>query len=219
MPMKRVVFLTMVMSVSTAFIVPENFLHRENSPGDTTGYVLVKEYRDIKLYEKWDSIDSHELAREVKAVFTVKTEPGLAASFLRDESKGMQWNKNTLAYKVLEGDQKWICYIQYDLPWPVHNQDCVLQYTPYYVSDSLTITFKSAAHSLFPVRDNIDRIHDISGKWVMTKISEGIRVEYFITTIPSKTLPRWVTDPIIRNNLLNTLVEFRTLLESQKSKY
>lgn len=208
----------MVLSISAAFTVPENFYDLKTSTGDTTGYILVKEYSGIRLFEKWDSINSHELAREVKAVFAVKTEPGLAASFLRDESKGMQWNKNTLAYKVLKGDQKWICYIQYDLPWPVHNQDCVLLYTEYFSHDTLNIFFKSVEHALFPVQNNVARIHDISGKWMLTRNSGGIQVEYHITTTPSKTLPRWVTDPIIRNNLLNTLVEFRTLLESQESK-
>lgn len=78
---------------------------------------------------------------------------------------------------------------------------------------SLKIAFKSVDHPLFPEQKNVDRISGTSGKWILTKKTKGIQVEYFITTTPSKILPAWVTDPIIINNFLSTMKEFREILE------
>lgn len=183
---------------------------------DTADYTLVKKSNGIELYEKWDSIDSETYAREVKAVFTVDTDLKSAAQLLQDQTKGKRWNKASSAYKILKEDDHWVSYIQYDLPWPVRNQDCVLRNTENYVGDSvLTIEFKSVIHSSFPARTNVERIDKVIGKWIFTKTPAGTQVEYFITTTPSKILPAWVTDPIIRNNLLNTLIEFRAILDKR----
>ncbi|MGC1241633.1 MAG: hypothetical protein WA874_08595, partial [Chryseosolibacter sp.] len=59
---------------------------------------------------------------------------------------------------------------------------------------------------------------DISGKWVFTKTVEGFLVEYYITTRPSSTLPTWLTDPIIRNNLAETLRSFSKILEARNTQ-
>ena len=113
----------------------------------------------------------------------------------------------------MEKNGNWICNIQYDLPWPLSNQDCVLQYREIYRADKLVIGFKSIDHPMFPSQKGVMRIHDVQGKWVLTQNVQGIKVEYFISTTPVKTLPKWMTDPIIRNNLIRTMIEFRGILE------
>ena len=70
-------------------------------------------------------------------------------------------------------------------------------------------------HSSFPVRNRVARIPQIEGKWIFTAFDDKLQVEYYIATTPSKTLPGWVTDPIIRNNLVETLHIFRQILESR----
>jgi hypothetical protein len=128
---------------------------------------------------------------------------------------GRTWNPRVKTYKVLSPEEtSWVCYIEYDLPWPVSNQDCVLQYKLLqHSAESVEITFKGMEHPLFPRRKRIERIADIRGRWIFTRTSEGISVEYYISTTPSSTLPSWVTDPIIRNNLIETLASFRKILE------
>jgi hypothetical protein len=183
---------------------------------DTADFVLVKTVRGINLYERWHMIVPGELAREVKAVFTVDAEMGDVASLIKNEALALEWNKNTKVYNVEPGNYDgWICYLQYDLPWPVSNQDCVLKYSQHSQADKIHIYFNAIEHPLFPLRDGVDRIQDVKGKWVISRLEGHIKIEYYITTTPSKTLPRWITDPIIRNNLTETMRAFRQLLEGE----
>lgn len=209
----------MILTICAVGVIPGYFSKNKNRSmhADTAGFVLVKRSGGVALYEKWNTLETNEPARELKAVLNLRAEMNAVAALIKDERQGMQWNKHASAYTVVpEGRKHWVCHIQYDLPWPVSNQDCVLKYTTQQASDTLAITFESVEHRMFPVQSGVTRIAGLKGKWVLLKTADGIKVDYFITTTPSKTFPRWVTDPIIRNNLLNTMVAFRTILEKQK---
>jgi hypothetical protein len=181
---------------------------------DTANFVLVKEDNGIAIYERWYEVRPDLQAREIKATFRANAQPHAAVALLRNESKGRMWNKNTESYRILHQDDNiWFGYIQYDLPWPVSNQDCVLQYSQNLRGNSLHIEFKETDHPAFPIQKRIHRIPQINGRWIFTEGEQGISVEYYITTTPSATLPTWLTDPIIRNNLIETLQVFRKILE------
>jgi hypothetical protein len=181
---------------------------------DTTEFALVRNSNGINIYERWYSITGGRQAREVKAVFTVEAEPAAALALIKDDSRGREWNSGTKSYSVVPaGAGRWICHIEYDFPWPLSNQDCVLQYTEKCSADGVEICFRGADHPSFPVRKRVQRIPDIRGKWVLKKSRQGTAVEYFITTKPSETFPAWVTDPVVRGNLLETLDSFRQILQ------
>lgn len=185
---------------------------------DTASFVLVKQNNGITLYERWYAINPHQQAREVKATFTVNAGSEAAVALIKDESRGRKWNRNTEEYRVLpSADNMWFSYIQYDLPWPVSNQDCVLRYDQNYSGDSMEIVFRNTQHPAFPIQKRIQRIPEISGKWIFRETARGMDVEYYITTTPSATLPTWITDPIIRNNLIETLQHFKRILEQKRS--
>ena len=195
----------------------ENAWALEPFATDTTGFYLVKKSAGIDLYERWYAIKPDQPAREIRATFMIDTTPEAAIALMKDASKGKQWNKSTDTYNVVEAaEDSWICYIQYNLPWPVSNQDCVLHYNVHLKTDTVTISFNGIEHSLFPVYRRVQRIQEIRGKWIFIKTGNQFKVEYYITTTPSRTLPGWMTDPIIRNNLVDTMVSFRSLLEGKK---
>ena len=181
---------------------------------DTAEFVLVKENKGITLYERWYAVSPDLQAREVKATLVINASAEAAVALIRDEALGKKWNRNTESYKVLSEDSdNWFGYIQYDLPWPVSNQDCVLKYNRYVSEDATSIFFENTKHPAFPPQKRIQRIPEISGKWIFTETETGMAVEYYITTMPSATLPTWITDPIIRNNLIETLHHFKNILE------
>lgn len=184
-----------------------------NGP-DTADFVLVRKDHGVALYERWYSISDDLQAREVKATFVVKASAEEAIALIKDEAKGKEWNRNTESYKVLnKNDNAWVGYIQYDLPWPVSDQDCVLRYDVYLRDHATEVLFANTHHPAFPPQKRVQRIPQISGKWVFTERGNDIAVEYYITTTPSSTLPTWITDPIIRKNLIETLTGFREILE------
>ncbi len=43
--------------------------------------------------------------------------------------------------------------------------------------------------------------------------SGNVKVTYLITTDRSREIPRWVSDPIVHNNLIKTMSKFKTLAE------
>jgi hypothetical protein len=197
----------------------QDFARSAYSDNDSSGFLLVKKAKGIELYEKWYEITDNRMAREVKVVYTINATMESAAALIESESLATQWNKSSSMYKIISTDENsWISYIQYDLPWPMDNQDCVLQYSVSDLTDThIIIDFKSVEHEIFPTSNNVIRIADIRGKWVFRETVTGTIVEYSITTMPSPTLPRWVTDPLVRNNLIDTMDEFRTLLETAKN--
>lgn len=202
--------LTLQTPVAAAF-------NTSHAVSDTAQFALVKQNGGISLYERWYVGPTDIKAREVKAIFLVDIEPDAAVALIRDQRRGREWNKNTREYKVveLEGD-KWISYMHYDLPWPLSDQDCVLEHSPYRHNNSIYIPFEAVPHVDFPESDRVQRIPNIRGKWVFSPDPAGTRVEYYITTTPSSSLPTWVTDPVIRNNLIASLQAFRDILQSKE---
>ena len=206
---------TLVVIMLLAHFLPGNARRMDMSSIDTADFTLVKAARGIALYERWYTVTSTVSAREIKATFTVRTEPAAALALLRNDMKGELWNKNANTYEVVDiREHSWVSYIQYDLPWPLKNQDCVLEYNIRGEPDNLRITFRNIDHTAFPVKNRVQRIPDIRGRWILRALDGKVLVEYYISTKPSKTLPGWITDPIIRNNLLETVDAFRATLEN-----
>ncbi|MDF2187316.1 START domain-containing protein [Paraflavitalea sp. CAU 1676] len=182
-------------------------------------FKLVKSDKVVSLYERWIPGSGGEQVREVKALFEVKTGIEAAITLLTDQAKGKEWNAQAEQYKVLSSGNRnqWITYTRYSVPWPFGDQDCCLSH---HVSKDPnnpragTIYFESIDHIQFPVKTSVTRIQGTKGRWVFEEIRPGtISVAYIVSTNRSKKLPRWVTDPIVRNNLFTTMTTFRSLLE------
>ncbi|HEY0741540.1 MAG TPA: hypothetical protein VGD40_08760 [Chryseosolibacter sp.] len=193
-------------------------LHR-TTPSDSplsTDFTLVERRGNIALYERWFLYDSVTKAREIKLVFQVKTNLQSAVNLLRDEPNAHKWNLRTSQFRVVpDSDERWVNYIRYDLPWPLSDHDCVLQYNLQQPSSSTCIvSFETSSHSKFPKTEDASRLSDIRGRWLLKQHHDSVHIEYLVTTVPSSSLPRWVTDPIIRNNLLDTMVKFSKFLEA-----
>lgn len=204
----------MFSAILMVFAAPDLWAGRQES-SDTTAFTLVKTYDGVRLYERWYSIAGGEQARELKARFDVKSDAAAAVALIRDQGRGTTWNSRTKKYRILpSGTDAWLCHIEYDFPWPVSDQDCVLEFSERLIDGFLEVSFKGMDDPAFPARHNVQRIRNIAGKWVFRRAEDGISVEYFITTKPSTTLPAWITDPIIRNNLMTTLTSFRGILEA-----
>ncbi len=175
-------------------------------------FKLVKQAERVFLYERWLEAGSGEKVRELKAVFLIRSDIGSIVKMLKDPVRGKEWNVHAKMYRIipLSEENKWISYIQYSIPWPFEDQDCCLTFQ--YRDNE--VSFESTLHSAFPVGGNMTRITGTRGKWVLENMHSGnVRVTYLVTTDRSKRIPRWVSDPIVHNNLIKTMAKFRSLLE------
>lgn len=188
---------------------------------DTTDeFKLVKYQNSVALYERWVQHNGEEV-RELKAEFTIKAQDKEAfIQLLRDEKKGLAWNANVINYRVLPGktSRQWMVYLKYDIPWPLNDNDCLLSFSyanPEPDEKVTEILFSSTESSHFPVTEGVNRITGTKGKWILEDIGGSFKVTYFIATDRSRTIPRWISDPLIHDNLCRTMTAFKRLLEEK----
>lgn len=178
----------------------------------SSDFKLVKQADNIFLYERWIESAQSGKVREIKAVFLVRSSVPAIIQLLKDPSRGKSWNTNAKDYRVLalpEAD-RWISYIQYDIPWPFDDQDCCLAF--HYQNNE--VNFESTRNAAFPEAEGMQRITGTRGKWVMENMHSGnVKVTYLISTDRSKKIPRWVSDPIVHSNLFKTMAQFKKLAE------
>lgn len=173
---------------------------------------LVKQSSDIFLYERWIG-GGDEAVRELKAVFLVRADAPAIIRLLRDPQRGPRWNPSAREYKVVPAPEPdhWYNYIRYAIPWPFEDQDCCLSF---HIHSPLEVQFESAQHPDYPPGEGRTRLTGVKGRWIMEPRHSGmVQVQYFITTHRNRKLPRWASDPIVHNNLVKTMTQFKQLAE------
>lgn len=183
---------------------------------EKTPYVLVKTKNNIALYEHWIPGASNISIREIKVEFVTAAGHEKIIALLKDASRGKDWNKNAVTYNtVLQSDISWITYIRYRIPWPFDDQDICMQY--HVVHGNKTgheVHFQSVVSEHFPLNKNVTRVAGAKGKWLFTRTSgDKTQIVYTIATEKSVQVPRWVSDPLVHNNLLDAMDALRKIAE------
>jgi len=187
------------------------------------GFKLIKKDNNISIYERWinyPKATSPTVAREVKGEFIVNSNIYAALRLIKNEKRIMDWQSHVSEFKIyLKPDTlSWNEYSYHDIPWPVSDQDHYLVYklTVIKPDQLLLITFESAANDVVaPVREDVSRM-GLSGSWRLEKISpRQIKVVYKIISKPSN-IPKFITDPVIRSNMMTTIKSYIDILEGRK---
>ena len=187
---------------------------------DTEDFVLVKKDGTTAIYERWivfPNSDPPIEAREVKGEFYFNNSMFAGLNLIQDENKIQQWQKHVSEFKVYpqRDTMSWMEYSYHDIPWPVSDQDHLLKYTIREIipGKSLFLTFESHENNtIAPVRKGVTRM-ELSGSWTWEHVSPGrTKVTYRILSKPIG-IPKWLTDPIIRSNIMTTIEEYIALLE------
>lgn len=187
---------------------------------DKEGFVVVKKAGTTTIYERWITFPNSDppiKAREVKGEFFFRNTMFAGLNLLQDEKKIQEWQSHVSEFKVyLQRDtMNWMEYSYHDIPWPVSDQDHLLKYTieEFIPEKSLFITFESRQNeTLAPVRKGVTRMV-LSGSWKWEQLSAcETKVTYRILSKPIG-IPKWLTDPIIRSNIMTTIEEYIALLE------
>ncbi len=186
-------------------------------------FKLVKEDETISLYERWVP-GKDEPVREIKAVLFIDANVDDIIRLLKDAPKGKKWNGNASRYEVREHNfSSWTTYIRYDLPWPMDDQDCCLGYK---VMESqpgskiTTIKFEERGSTACPLQKDVVRVAGTKGYWQIEEWSDGkLKIEYLITSDRSKKIPRWVSDPLVHKNVMQTLTSFKLQVERNNTTH
>jgi len=188
--------------------------------GTHDGFELVRNEDSILVYERWVTFPGSDppiTAREVKSEFFVRGNIHDALSLIKDESRIDVWQKHVSQFEVYpQTDSLWHEYSYHDIPWPVSDQDHFLEYRVQdpVEADGIFITFQTVKNDrLAPVKKGVSRM-TLSGSWYFQEVAPGkLKATYRILSMPGN-LPRFLTDPVIRNNLMSTVRAYINLLEN-----
>jgi hypothetical protein len=185
-------------------------------------FELVKKDGTTSVYERWITIPNSDppvKAREVKGEFYFQNTIYAGLHLIQNEEKIMQWQDHVSEFKVYRqrDTTTWLEYSYHDIPWPVSDQDHLLIYTMAAPGPGvITLTFKSKVDDgVAPVRKGVTRM-ELSGSWKLEQIAPNkVKATYRILSKPIG-IPKFLTDPIIRSNIMTTIKEYIALLEEKK---
>lgn len=187
-----------------------------HAKSQNTDFVLIKKDKNISIYEKWIKVDNIRSARQLKVEFMVNASIEKIVSIIKDDKNTTHWMKSTKTYYILKklDQNNWYLYVQFSVPWPLNNQDCIIKYEllPSSSDKRTEIRLTGLPYYLKEYK-NVKRISDLEGAWILS--NQGIkstRVEYYIFSKQKPMFPRWLTDPIMQNNMISTMNAFREIV-------
>ncbi|MCX6245909.1 MAG: hypothetical protein NTU98_14540 [Bacteroidetes bacterium] len=211
----KIIILIGLLLATTSFTLGD-----ENSnPGEFT---VVKEESGIRISEKWIPVTSTRSARQVRCEFTVEGSVASVISVLHDDLSFTKWMKGTKTYyrvKTIDPGH-WYSYVQFHLPWPLHNQDCIIRYeVSTDAADGKTVIRMTGDPGFLKQFEDVTRIPNMEGSWKFTDLGNNrVGVEYRMFTNQAPKFPRWITDPIVHSNLLKTMDAFRSNVHKRGSE-
>lgn len=192
---------------------------KTTSPGvmkETNPYELVKQENDINIYTRWIPADEKRSARQVKVTFAVDAPLDQTLAVLLDDRSFTSWMRGTRDYRRLQtvNPGNWYSYIQFSIPWPLNDQDCIIHYEVKSSTESYKEILLTGDPDYLDVVDGVTRISHMEGGWRLVSAGpDRTLVEYVIFSRQPSSFPRWITDPIIQNNMLRTMEGFRRQVE------
>lgn len=196
-----------------------NFFSNDPSTIDVNAkFNLVRSDDNISIYTRWIPVTETRSTRQLKVEFVIDCPAEKVVSVLRDEKSYTKWMKATKTYYRLKtiNENQWYSYVQFSIPWPLNNQDCILKYEVHECADpSKTEITLAGEPDFLQTYEGVERISHMEGSWVITKIGAGkSRVEYLVYSKQAPKFPTWITDPLIQKNLLKTMNAFREIVKN-----
>ena len=187
------------------------------SANSTRTFKVVKKHEDIHVYERWFEVEGEgRETRELKSEFKVSAGMDEILSQIQQPEKVAKWMKAVGEVKAIEaqGASQWVSYIRYDVPWPLNDQDCLMRYQLAREQVRVYVYFRSVNDNRVPPKDGVKRLEGIQGLWRLQALGDGqVKVSYSMLTLEKPSMPRWVTDPVVRANMLDSMVAFYDLLK------
>jgi hypothetical protein len=185
-------------------------------------FIVVKDISGIRISTRWIPLTSTRSARQVKCELVVDGPVPEVISVLYDDISMVTWMKGTKEYYRLKTTDAghWYSYVQFHIPWPLNNQDCIIKYdVSKGATNRITVVRMTGEPNFLKHFEGVNRIPHMEGSWIFTDLGNNrVRVEYLMFSNQVSKFPRWIVDPIIHENLLETMDAFRSILHERVSK-
>jgi hypothetical protein len=184
------------------------------SAGTPVGdFRMLKNKNGIDLYYRWMQMSDGKQVRQMKAVLEINGGTEDVFKLLKDEKLAAGWIPSAEQFRNLTriDGPEWVSYIQFAIPWPFADQDCILEYkSRVNASGETVIDFRTNPDYIATV-DGISRMKDINGSFVIRQLPNGHSIlECYFLSEKASVIPRWITEPIITGSILNLMEALRT---------
>jgi hypothetical protein len=207
----------MKLAIYLVIVLLSSLSPRKANDSGNEKFKFIKEVDGVKISSRWITSSSNRETREIKAEFYVTANPEVVLSLIKDADLAKKWMKSLSEFSVLkhESENTWVAYIQYNIPWPLNNQDCIIRYNCIKGNDGNHFELKlTGVPSYVPTRTGVERITHLSGRWKVTSGPDSnYKVEYTVYSEQKPVFPRWITDPIIQNNLIDNMIRLEKSLK------
>ena len=153
----------------------------------------------------------------------VKVECELAASLsqlvtvILDVNTGDQWVYSTKSSVLLKqvSPSELYYYSEVNIPWPASNRDFIAHLIAVQDPYSKVVTiYGPTVPNYVPVKNDIVRITQSEGKWVITPIGpHRIKVEYTLQVDPGGNIPAWLINLFAAKGPYESFKNLRTQLQ------
>lgn len=187
----------------------------QSAQTQTTDWELKVDKQGIQIFSRWIE-ENGQNAREIKADFTVSAPAGQLPAILKDEDHVTDWMVGAKTFRVITQQSAtcWYGYTEFDLPWPLQNQDLVALYKVENVNAQTTRVTVEAFPDYREAYPKIERLQHFEASWTFTAKGNGItEVSYRAFTFRKPTTPRWILDPVVQKTLWKTMAGFREVAE------
>jgi hypothetical protein len=213
------IFLSFLLTSGFRTSTKETDLMDDSASSDkSTTFILVRSDENVSIFTRWIPATETRLTRQIKAEFVIDRPIDKIVSVLKDEKSYPLWMKSTKSYYRLKtvNENQWFAYIQFSIPWPLNNQDCILKYEVHESSEAHRTEICLVGEPDFlKTYEGVERISHMEGSWIITQIDSGkSQVEYYMYSKQAPKFPTWITDPLIQKNLLKTMNAFRDIVKN-----
>ncbi len=174
---------------------------------------LAKNNDSIRVYVRRIQADSSRVEHQLRVVMDMHADLWAVVATLRDQKHLKDWiNRAVECYNFdIIDDFHWHNYIEFNIPWPLNNQDIVTKNTMH--QDSVTKIVRLEIvddNNKLPPRKGVDRIPSFEGTWTITPIKGGrVHMEYTVYAGQKPWLPWWVISPFVEYGVWKTLHDMR----------
>jgi len=175
----------------------------------------LRDRNGIDLYYRWMQMTEEDKVRQIKAVLEINGGAEDVLLLLKDEKHALGWIPSAEQFRhlALVSESEWVSYIQFAIPWPFADQDCILEFKSGVNEAGETVIDFRCMPEYIQKFDGINRMKDVSGSFVIRRQPDGhSTLECYFISEKASVIPRWITEPIITGSLLSLMEAIRSQL-------
>ncbi len=161
--------------------------------------------------------------KSIKANFTVRAKLSELTARVMDVNSYTTWQYRIIKSSVVKNinERELIFHSEVSAPWPVSNRDMVAHLTAEQdkLTKTVTITIRGVPDFIPPMNNDVVRVQQSLGKWVVTPLSKDLlKVEYTFIVDPGGSIPSWLVNMAAAEGPSYTFQHFRQIMSTKSAK-